>query len=101
MAEAPKTHHTPRERVVLAYKGGFADRVPAYPIAGSFAGCLDGLSSEEYCTNPNKAVRAMLNYYERYQPDIMTAFNDLAEEAEAIGLHVKYSDYRDPCTDQP
>ena len=37
MAEAPKTHHTPRERVVLAYKGGFADRVPAYPIAGSFA----------------------------------------------------------------
>src|SRR3989441_8503152 len=48
----------------------FADRVPAYPIAGSFAGCLDGLSIEEYCTNPTKAVHAMLNYYERYQPDI-------------------------------
>jgi hypothetical protein len=32
---------TGRERVVAAYKGGFADRVPAYPIAGSFAGCLD------------------------------------------------------------
>src|SRR3989449_8720242 len=35
----------------------------------------------------------MLNYYERYQPDIMIAFNDLAKEAEAIGCHVKYSDY--------
>src|SRR2546427_419685 len=44
MAEESKTRYTPRERVVLAYKGGFADRVPAYPIAGSFAGCLDGLS---------------------------------------------------------
>src|SRR5207249_6042469 len=49
---------TPRDRVVAAYKGGFADRVPAYPIAGSFAGCLDGLSIEEYCTNPTKAVHA-------------------------------------------
>src|SRR2546430_1014730 len=64
---------TPRERVVAAYKGQRADRVPAYPIAGSFAGCLDGLSIEEYCTNPKKAVKAMINYYERYQPDIMIA----------------------------
>ena len=70
---------TGRERVAAAYKGGYADRVPAYPIAGSFAGCLDGLSIEEYCTNPTKAVHAMLNYYERYQPDIMVAFNDLAK----------------------
>src|SRR6266403_2810431 len=30
---------TPRERVVAAYKGQRADRVPAYPIAGSFVGC--------------------------------------------------------------
>src|SRR2546425_12927548 len=78
----------------------FADRAPAYPIAGSFAGCLDGLSIEEYCTNPTKAVHAMLNYYERYQPDIMIAFNDLAKEAEAIGCHVKYSDYVVPSIDQ-
>ena len=46
MPEEPKTHYTPRERVVAAYKGGFADRVPAYPIAGVFAGCLDGLTIE-------------------------------------------------------
>src|SRR5947199_346782 len=100
MAEAPKTHHTPRERVVLAYKGGFADRMPAYPIAGSFAGCLDGLSIEEYCTNPTKATKAMLNYYERYEPDIMIAFNNLAKEAEAIGCHVKCSDYVVPSIDR-
>ena len=93
MGEDQTTRYTPRERVVAAYKGGFADRVPAYPIAGSFAGCLDGLSIEEYCTNPTKATKAMLNYYERYEPDIMIAFNDLAKEAEAIGCHVKYSDY--------
>ncbi len=51
---------TGRQRVAAAYKGGYADRVPAYPIAGSFAGCLDGLSIQEYCTNPTKATRAML-----------------------------------------
>src|SRR5437773_214398 len=34
---------TGRDRVSAAYKGKFADCVPAYPIAGSFAGCLDGL----------------------------------------------------------
>ena len=91
---------TARDRVVAAYKGQFADRVPAYPIAGSFAGCLDGLSIEEYCTNPRKAVKAMLNYYDRYRPDIMIAFNDLAKEAEAIGCRVKYSDYVVPSIDR-
>ena len=91
---------TPRDRVVAAYKGQFADRVTAYPIAGSFAGCLDGLSIEEYCTNTKKAVKAMLNYYDRYQPDVMIAFNDLAKEAEAVGCRVKYSDYVVPSIDR-
>jgi len=91
--EKGKAQYTPRDRVVAAYKGSFADRVPVYPIAGSFAGCLDGLSIEEYCTDPKKAVKAMLNYYERYQPDVMLAYNDLAKEAEAVGCKVKYSDY--------
>src|SRR5574342_937908 len=100
MAQETKTQYSPRERVVAAYKGQFADRVPAYPIAGVFAGCLDGLSIEEYCTDPTKASRAMLNYYERFQPDIMIAFNDLAKEAEAIGCRVKYSDYVVPSIDR-
>jgi len=100
MPQEQKTEYTPRERVVAAYKGGFADRVPAYPIAGVFAGCLDGLTIEEYCTDPTKAARAMLNFYDRYQPDIMIAFNDLAKEAEATGCRVKYSDYVVPSIDQ-
>jgi uroporphyrinogen decarboxylase len=91
---------TGRDRVTAAYKGTFADCVPAYPIAGSFAGCLDGLSIEEYCTNPKKAAKAMLNYYDRYRPDIMVAFNDLAKEAEALGCRVKYSDYVVPSIDR-
>src|SRR5207245_4129017 len=90
----------PREPGVGAYEGPHAVRVPAYSIAGSFASCLDGLSIEEYCTNPKKAVKAMINYYERYQPDIMIAFNDLAKEAEAVGCRVKYSDYVVPSIDQ-
>jgi len=89
-----------RDRVVAAYKRSFADRVPVYPIVASFAGTLDGLSIEEYCTDPARAITAMMNYFERYEPDVMLAYNDLAKEAEAFGCRVKYSDYVVPSIDQ-
>src|SRR4029450_7695056 len=92
-AEKGKGALTNRDRVVAAYKRSYSDRVPVYPIGASFAGTLDGLSIEEYCTNPVKAITAMMNYYERYQPDVGLAYNDLAKEAEACGCGVKYSDY--------
>jgi uroporphyrinogen decarboxylase len=92
-AEPGRPALTNRDRVVAAYKRSFADRVPVYPIVASFAGTLDGLSIEEYCTNPTKAITAMMNYYERYRPDVVLAYNDLAKEAEAFGCRVKYSDY--------
>src|SRR5438876_2489094 len=91
--EHGRSQFTNRDRVVAAYRRSFADRVPVYPIVASFAGTLDGLSIEEYCTNVPKAITAMLNYYERYQPDVVLAYNDLAKEAEAFGCGVKYSDY--------
>jgi MtaA/CmuA family methyltransferase len=99
-AEKGKAPLTNRDRVVAAYKRSFADRVPVYPIVASFAGTLDGLTIEEYCTDPTKAIRAMMNYYERYQPDVVLAYNDLAKEAEAFGCHVKYSDYVVPSIDR-
>jgi MtaA/CmuA family methyltransferase len=91
--EQGKAAYTNRDRVVAAYKRSFTDRVPVYPIVASFAGTLDGLSIEEYCTNPAKAITAMMAYYERYEPDVVLAYNDLAKEAEAFGCKVKYSDY--------
>jgi MtaA/CmuA family methyltransferase len=98
-AEHGRAQYTGRDRVVAAYKRSFADRVPTYPIVASFAGTLDGLSIEEYCTTPSRAVTAILNYYERYQPDVVLAYNDLAKEAEAFGCRVKYSDYVVPSVD--
>src|SRR3989440_8532115 len=98
--EKGKTAYSNRDRVVAAYKRSFADRVPVYPIVASFAGTLDGLSIEEYCTNVPKAITAMLNYYERYEPDVVLAYNDLAKEAEAFGCRVKYSDWVVPSIDQ-
>ncbi|MBI2162042.1 MAG: hypothetical protein HYU25_16980 [Candidatus Rokubacteria bacterium] len=74
--------------------------MPVYPIVASFAGTLDGLSIEEYCTNVPRAITAILNYYERYQPDVVLAYNDLAKEAEAFGCRVKYSDYVVPSIDR-
>jgi MtaA/CmuA family methyltransferase len=98
-AEKGKAQYSPRDRVVAAYKRSYADRVPVYPIVASFAGTLDGLSIEEYCTDVPKAIKAMLNYFERYQPDVVLAYNDLAKEAEAFGCRVKYSDYVVPSID--
>src|SRR6266852_3776911 len=91
--EHGRAQYTPRDRVVAAYKRSFADRVPVYPIVASFAGTLDGQSIEEYCTNPTKAIKAIMNYYERYQPDVVLAYNDLAKQPEAFVCGVKYSDY--------
>jgi len=99
-AEKGRSPYSNRDRVVAAYKRSFADRVPVYPIVASFAGTLDGLSIEEYCTNPQRAIVAMMNYYERYEPDVVLAYNDLAKEAEAFGCRVKYSDYVVPSIDQ-
>jgi MtaA/CmuA family methyltransferase len=98
-AEKGQNAYTNRDRVVAAYKRSFADRVPVYPIVASFAGTLDGLSIEEYCTDVPRAITAMLNYYERYRPDVVLAYNDLAKEAEAFGCRVKYSDYVVPSID--
>jgi MtaA/CmuA family methyltransferase len=98
--EQGKATYTNRDRVVAAYKRSFADRVPVYPIVASFAGTLDGLSIEEYCTNVGKAISAMMRYYERYEPDVVLAYNDLAKEAEAFGCRVKYSDWVVPSIDQ-
>src|SRR2546427_13024525 len=97
--EHGRGQYTPRDRVVAAYKRSFADRVPVYPIVASFAGTLDGLSIEAYCTDVPKAITAMLNYYERYQPDVVLAYNDLAKEAEAFGCRVKDSAYVVPSID--
>jgi uroporphyrinogen decarboxylase len=91
--EGGRAQYTGRDHVVAAYKRTFTDRVPVYPIVASYAGTLDGLSIEEYCTTPTKAITAMLHYYERHQPDVVLAYNDLAKEAEATGCRVKYSDY--------
>ena len=98
-AEKGRAPYSNRDRIVAAYKRSFADRVPVYPIVASFAGTLDGLSIEEYCTDVPKAITAMLNYYERYQPDVILAYNDLAKEAEAFGCRVKYSDWVVPSID--
>src|SRR5438067_7619764 len=69
-------------------------------MVAPLAGTLEGLSIEEYCTTVSKAIPAMMRYYERYEPDVVLAYNDLAKEAEAFGCRVKYSDWVVPSIDQ-
>ena len=91
---------TNRDRVVAAYKRSFADRVPVYPIVALVRGHARRPEHRGVLhQRPTKAITAMMNYYERYQPDVVLAYNDLAKEAEAFGCRVKYSDYVVPSID--
>src|SRR5258708_16194297 len=83
-AEKGKLALTNRDRVVAAYKRSFADRVPVYPIVPSFAGTLDALSIEEYCTNVPRATTAMMTYYERYRPAVVLAHTHLPTQPQAF-----------------
>ena len=67
MAEGGKTVYTPRERVVAAYKGEFADRVPAYPIAGCFAGSCAGVPAGAAATLAQAATRGLMSGPWRWQ----------------------------------
>ena len=58
-----------------------------------------GSASRSTARTCPRAITAMMNYYERYQPDVVLAYNDLAKEAEAFGCRVKYSDYVVPSID--
>ena len=82
------------QALVRRSRAGLSDRRLVRGHAGR------AVSIEEYCTDVPKAITAMLNYYERYQPDVVLAYNDLAKEAEAFGCRVKYSDYVVPSIDQ-
>jgi hypothetical protein len=81
MEEQKRAQSTARERVVAAYKGGFADRVPAYPIAGTFAGCLDGLSIEYCCLHRPPGDAELL----RALPARYRSLNDLAKRQKPSG----------------
>ena len=59
-----------------------------------------GSRSRSTARTSSKAIPAMMRYFERYEPDVVLAYNDLAKEAEAFGCRVKYSDYVVPSIDQ-
>src|SRR6266511_1033745 len=82
--EHGRAQFTNRDRVVAAYRRSFTDRVPVYPIVASFAGTLDGLSIEEYCTNVPKAITAMLNHAGRVSPVVVLASGGRARDGRAL-----------------
>src|SRR3972149_2349200 len=86
--QAGKDRFTGKEHVVAAYKRTFTDRIPVYPIMAAYAGVQDGLTIREYCSDPQKAIKAQLNAYERLTHDVVLAYTDLAKEAEAMGGEV-------------
>ena len=78
------------ERVKAAFKGTFADLLPAYPILGAFSAQLTGRSIREYLLDPRVMAEAQLAADQRYQPDIVVVLADLLLEVEAMGAQLVF-----------
>jgi len=87
-----KREFSPRERVLSAFKGEYADRVPAYPLMGDFSARLLGISAKEWHTNPAKMADSVVRYHEMFTPDSVAIISDLWLEAEAVGNTLEFPD---------
>ena len=99
---AARAAYTGRDHVVAAYKRSFTDRVPGLPdrrlVRRHARRAVDRGVLHQRRPRPSQA---MLNYYERYQPDVVLAYNDLAKEAEATGCRRQVLGLRRPVDREP
>ena len=83
---------TGKDRVRAAYRREFTDRVPAYPILGSFNARFVDCNTREYLTDPRKFAQAQVCCHERFCPDVIVMLCDLSMEAEALGAEFVFPD---------
>ncbi|MFC1852244.1 uroporphyrinogen decarboxylase family protein, partial [candidate division CSSED10-310 bacterium] len=81
---------TGRDRIKAAYKRTFADRIPFYPIAGSFTAQVAKHSIRDYLQQTDCFVESQMAFYEKYKPDVIVMLADLLLEAEAMGTELKF-----------
>jgi uroporphyrinogen decarboxylase len=80
------------DRVKAAFKGKFADMIPAYPIMGAYTAKLTGLSIKNYFKEAKVMVQSQYDAFDRYSPDVVVMMGDLTMEAEAFGAKVDFFD---------
>jgi len=79
-------------RVKAAFKGKFADYIPAYPIMGAYTAKLNGLPVKKYFKDAKVFSQCQFDAFERYLPDVVVMMGDLTMEAEAFGASVDFLD---------
>jgi len=88
--------YTGRKRVSATFKTMFTDqeikvdRIPAYPIMGQCNAQLVGASIREFILDPKVFVKAQVEAYERYKPDIIVMQGDLLMDVEAMGNELRF-----------
>ncbi len=83
-------NYTGKQHVAAAFKRGFTDRVPCYPILGHFNSKLASISVKDFLTDSEKFANAQILAYETFHPDIIVMMADLLIEAEALGNKLKF-----------
>ena len=81
---------TGKDRVKAAFRRTHADRVPSYPILGSYTVNLTGASLRDFYTRAQPLADGQLAALEAYEPDILVMMRDLLTEAEAMGSEVEF-----------
>ncbi|MBU1627478.1 hypothetical protein KKB18_08940, partial [bacterium] len=86
------TEYTGVDRVKAAFKGKFADRIPAYPIMGAYTAKLCGLPLKKYFREAAVMAQCQFDAFDKYKPDVVVMMGDLTMEAEAFGSKVEFFD---------
>ena len=86
------TEYTGIDRVKAAFKGKFADKIPAYPIMGAYTAKLFGLPLKKYFKEAGVFAQCQFDAFDKYNPDVVVMMGDLTMEAEAFGSKVEFFD---------
>lgn len=84
------SNYSGKQHVAAAFKRGFTERVPYYPILGHFNSKLASISVKEFLMDSEKFANAQILAYETFHPDIIVMMADLLIEAEALGNELKF-----------
>ena len=77
--------YTGRERVIRAYKGQYADRVPTDIQGLNIGARLLGFTRRQLASDPQKAAAALIKSWETVHPDIVTVGTVSLPMAQAAG----------------
>ncbi len=88
------------DRILAAFNGSAADRLPLMPITMMFAADQVGVPYGQYAADHRKLVEGQLRTAEKFDFDYVSCISDPAREAADCGAKIQYFDDQPPAVDE-